>query len=119
MIHCPACNSEACRRSKRRSLADYAYSVVGMIPWRCSRCEVRFRARNLSLNDWRYAHCSVCGNLDLRRISPEYVSGPTGPIGRLLGLPSFRCDPCRNKFFSVRPLKQQAESETGEQQRVA
>ena len=47
---------------------------------------------------------------------------PPPPIGRLLGLPSLRCEPCRNKFFSIRPLKNPAPSErdaTEDRQRVA
>jgi hypothetical protein len=28
----------ACRRSRKRTLFDYLASVVGHIPWRCSRC---------------------------------------------------------------------------------
>jgi len=24
---------------------------------------------------------------------------------RMLGLPALRCEPCRNKFFSLRPLR--------------
>lgn len=69
---------------------------------------------------WRYAHCSICGNLDLKRISPEYVPGFMGAVGRLLGLPSLRCEPCRHKFFSVRPIKQAAAEESSErEQRVA
>ena len=42
--------------------------------------------------------------MDLRRIAPEHVSGMTAGIGRLFHLRALRCDPCRNKFFTVRPL---------------
>jgi hypothetical protein len=94
--------------------------IFGLVPWRCFLCEERFRARTLSLRDWRYAHCAICGNLELQRISPEHVPGTMGTVGRLLGLPSLRCDPCRNKFFSIRPLKQSASEESAEnKQRVA
>jgi hypothetical protein len=120
MICCPACGSSSCRRSRRRGFADIASGVLGLIPWRCLRCELRFRARPLPVSHWRYAHFSICGNLDLQRISPEYVPGTLGFIGRLLGLPSLRCDPCRHKFFSIRPLKALSPAERAEdQQRVA
>jgi len=46
----------------------------------------------------------MCGNLDLQRIAPEKVPGAASVVGRLLGLPALRCEPCRHKFFSVRPL---------------
>jgi hypothetical protein len=99
---------------------DYLYGVVGLIPWRCNQCEHRFRARALPLTDWKYAHCSICGNLDLKRISPEHVPGFVGIFGRLLGLPSLRCEPCRHKFFSIRPLKEPTPEESPQhEQRVA
>jgi hypothetical protein len=58
-----------------------------------------------------YAHCRICGNLELQRISPQHVPGATSIIGRILGLPALRCDPCRHKFFSVRPLREEARRE--------
>jgi hypothetical protein len=54
-----------------------------------------------------YAHCGICGNLELQRISGEYVPGKTAIIGRVLRIPALRCEPCRNKFFSVRPLQRE------------
>jgi hypothetical protein len=51
-----------------------------------------------------FSHCGICGNLDLKRISPELVPGPLSFAGRMMRLPAFRCEPCRNKFFSLRPL---------------
>ena len=120
-IECPSCHSPACRRSRRRNVGDYFYSLIGLVPWRCNQCERRFRASHLPLSHWKYAHCSVCGNLDLKRISPEHVSGAMGAVGRLLGLPSLRCEPCRHKFFSIRPLKRETggESSNEQEQRVA
>jgi hypothetical protein len=56
---------------------------------------------------WRnflYAHCGFCGNLALQRISAEYVPGMAAMVGRVLRLRALRCEPCRHKFFSVRPL---------------
>jgi hypothetical protein len=58
-----------------------------------------------------YAHCSICGNLDLQRIAPERVDGATSMLGRILGIPALRCVPCRHKFFSVRPLRRQPREE--------
>ena len=54
-----------------------------------------------------YAHCGICGNLELQRIAPERVPGMTTILWRILGLPALRCAPCRHKFFSVRPLRQE------------
>jgi hypothetical protein len=58
-----------------------------------------------------YAHCSLCGNMDLRRISFEHVPGVGSLIGRILRLPALRCEPCRHKFLSLRPLFQENERE--------
>jgi hypothetical protein len=76
-----------------------------MLPWRCKNCHMRFRARLLPLRILFYAHCANCGNLQLQRISPEHVRGAAATFGRILRLPALRCDPCRHKFFSVRPLR--------------
>jgi hypothetical protein len=95
------------RRSRRRSVADYLFSVAGVLPWRCEGCGVRFRARHSPLRNMVYAHCRICGNLELQRISPEHVPGMMTFVWRLLGLASLRCEPCRHKFFTVRPLRRE------------
>jgi hypothetical protein len=101
---CPACHSDGGRRSRRRSITDYLLSVAGIVPWRCQQCEKRFHARSVGLRNVRYARCGICGNLELQKISPEYVSGPLSLLARMLGLPALRCDPCRHKFFALRPV---------------
>jgi len=117
MMRCPSCDSSPCRRSRRHGLTDYFYGASGLIPWRCTECGIRFRARSVPFNLWKYAHCAICGNFDLKRIAPEYVPGPMGFFGRILGLPSLRCEPCRHKFFSIRPIKQSAPAESGESEK--
>ena len=101
---CPVCHSAAARRSRRRSLWDFALSCVGLVPWRCGECEKRFHARTVQLRNVRYARCRICGNLDLQKIAPDYVAGPMAVLARMLGLPALRCDPCRHKFFALRPV---------------
>jgi hypothetical protein len=92
-------------------MVDYLLGFVGVVPWRCERCETRFHARPIPFRYLVYAHCRICGNLELQRISPEYVSGPASLAGRLLRLPALRCAPCRNKFISLRPvLREQPQS---------
>jgi hypothetical protein len=61
-------------------------------------------ARAIPLRHLFYARCGICGNLELHRIAAEKVPGVTSVVGRWLGLPAVRCAPCRNKFFSLRPL---------------
>ena len=110
-IVCPSCQSAEHRRSRRRSFADYAWSLLGILPWRCEACGTRFHARAVPLRHFVYAHCSLCGNMDLRRISFEYVPGLGSLVGRILRLPALRCEPCRHKFLSLRPLFRESEQE--------
>jgi hypothetical protein len=100
-------------------VADYLLSTAGVLPWRCENCEGRFRARPSPLRNIVYAHCRICGNLELQRISPEHVPGMMAFFGRLLGLPSLRCEPCRHKFFTVRPLRREEAVETAAQRQIA
>jgi len=101
---CPVCHSANTRRSKRRSALDYLFAFAGILPWRCEACATRFYSRLLPFRTLMYAHCGICGNLELQRISAERITGVTSTIGRLLGIQALRCAPCRHKFFSVRPL---------------
>ena len=103
-LTCPACHASNARRSRRRTLSDYLLSITGVLPWRCQECETRFYSRRVPLRDVVYARCKICGNLELQRIAPEYVSGVKSIIPRILRIPALRCAPCRNKFFSMRPV---------------
>jgi hypothetical protein len=102
---CPVCKQPGARRSRRHSLADYIVSVMGIFPWRCNECHARFHARLMPLVDTFYAHCPHCGNTDLKRISPEYVGSRLASIWGVLRIPSYRCEPCRHKYFSVLPMR--------------
>jgi C4-type Zn-finger protein len=108
---CPVCKAVDCRRSRRRSLFDYLAALIGNVPWRCSRCNVRFRSRKIPFARAFSAHCSICGNVELKRISGDYAIGFFAPLWRALAVPAFRCIPCRHKFFSLRPLNKEFEEE--------
>jgi hypothetical protein len=41
----------------------------------------------------------------VKRISNEYGEGKFGFLWRLVHVPAYRCAPCRNRFFSIFPLK--------------
>jgi hypothetical protein len=105
---CPICHSAKARRSRRRSVLDYLFSAVSIVPWRCEECEARFHASPMPFRQLFYAHCAICGNHDLKQISAEHVPGAVSGVGRLLRVPALRCEPCRHKFFSVRPLLRNA-----------
>lgn len=77
-----------------------------MRPWRCHTCDKRFYAWRVALAFTRYAHCPRCGNFDLEHISSERVENGTFILlKRFLGFPAYRCDPCRQRFFSVLPFR--------------
>jgi DNA-directed RNA polymerase subunit RPC12/RpoP len=104
LMNCPACHSEWIRRSRRRSALDYLFSVASVLPWRCMSCRRRFRARAVPIHYLFYAHCPICGNVDLQRIAPVHVPGIASALWRILKLPAMRCEFCRHKFFTLRPL---------------
>jgi hypothetical protein len=59
----------------------------------------------MTLSDSLHAHCPLCGNIELKRISPEHVDTPLGFLWGLLRIPAYRCEPCRYKYFSIRPWR--------------
>ena len=112
---CPACRKENCRRSKRRGVGDYLVGLAALRPWRCRMCDLRFYAWAVPVAYARYAHCPLCGNLDLQRIDRKHVTeGAFVWLRRLLRFPAYRCDPCRFRFFSLRPRLVVPESVGGE-----
>ena len=84
---------------------DYLLSFAGVLPWRCKDCQTRFHAGSLPFRNLLYAHCRICGNLKLQRISADRVPGVLSLIGRILDFPALRCESCRHKFFSLLPMR--------------
>jgi hypothetical protein len=81
---------------------DYLIGVTRLRPWRCQVCELRFYAWAVPVSYVTHAHCGMCGNMDLQRISREHGAGSFAWLFRLLHFPTYRCAPCRNRFFSIR-----------------
>jgi hypothetical protein len=106
---CPVCTSAECRRSRRRTALDYIVRIFGSVPWRCNRCSNRFRSRPIPFVHFFTAHCTICGNIEVKRISGELADSFAAPLWRTLGIPAFRCIPCRYKFFSLLPLSKEVE----------
>lgn len=103
---CPKCLSGDCFRSHRDGALDFFSTLVGLRPWRCHTCERRFYAWCVAVSFTRYAHCPKCGNFDLELISRDRVErGTLITIKRLLSFPAYRCDPCRERFFSALPFR--------------
>ena len=111
---CPVCKSRDCRRSRRRSLGDYALSLAGVLPWRCSTCQSRFFAHKVPFRVLFKAHCPRCGSPKVERIASDRVEdGTMVPLKRILGVPAYRCDPCRVKFYALLPQDRSARSSAG------
>jgi len=98
--------------------------VVGatrLRPWRCRVCDHRFYAWASPIGYVWYVHCGLCGNFDVQRISSEHGMGMFAWVFRLLRVPTYRCAPCRNRFFSFRiyrrivPTKQPVETKAESQ----
>jgi phage FluMu protein Com len=103
---CPRCRSVECYRSHRGGVLDFAASTTGLRPWRCMMCEQRFFAWRVATSFSLNAHCPRCGNFDLEHISRERVeTGTLITLKRWLGFPAYRCDPCRFRFFSIKPFR--------------
>jgi len=118
---CPVCHSDSPRRSRRSSVKDYAVGVTRLRPWRCRVCDVRFYAWAAPIKYVYYVHCGLCGNFDVQRISSEHGMGMFAWVFRLMRVPTYRCAPCRNRFFSFRiyrrivPTKQPVETKVESQ----
>jgi hypothetical protein len=103
---CPDCCSADCSRSHRDGALDFIISLTGQRPWRCHSCERRFYAWRVAARFEGYAHCPRCGNFDLEHISRDRVEdGTLITLKRWFGFPAYRCDPCRQRFFSVRRFR--------------
>ena len=103
MLICPGCGSYDCTRSRRRKL-EHLLSMFGILPWRCIACQKRFHARHVPLRYLAYAHCRLCGNLELMIPRREKLARDwTARLAMWLGARPVRCDSCRNDFTTWRP----------------
>lgn len=98
---CPRCRSERCCRSRRQGMKDHSLGLVGLRPWRCELCKLRFYAWAAALPFQFKVHCRRCGNFDLQRISGRYVEAWYAGMLHRLGVRAYRCAPCRHRFFSI------------------
>jgi hypothetical protein len=103
---CPQCRSGDCFRSRRKGALDFVFTLAACRPWRCHTCEKRFYAWRVALRFAVFAHCPRCGNFLLDHVDRDRVEdGTLVGTKRLLHFPAFRCDPCRLRFFSIRPTR--------------
>ena len=104
---CPACQSTDCRRSRRSGISDRLLGAARLMPWKCRECSHRFHSWTVRPKIVLHAHCPRCGNLAVERVARKRVEeGFLAGLQRMLRFPAYRCDPCRHKFFSLRPYRQ-------------
>jgi len=103
---CPDCKSAICRRSRRRGMQDRVMSAFGFLPWRCGTCQARFYSRTVAIRFLHLVHCPNCGDLDPERVGGDRVlGGMWKTVQRVLRVPAYRCEACRNRFFSLRRFR--------------
>jgi predicted RNA-binding Zn-ribbon protein involved in translation (DUF1610 family) len=103
---CPQCRSADCFRSHRDGFVDFVFTMAKLKPWRCHTCDRRFYGHRVAVPFVRFVHCPKCGNFDLERISRERVeAGSFLFLKRHLGFRAYRCNPCRQRFFSILPFR--------------
>ncbi len=86
-------------------------SLLGLLPWRCGTCQERFFAGAVALRYLYLVHCKNCGNLETERVGRDRVLGGAWvTLQRILHFPAYRCDACRNRFFSLRKFSPVASS---------
>ena len=87
---------------------------MGSLPWRCRRCDARFRVWRIPPENRLLAHCPRCGNINVERVAGKRVEGGVvTDLKRWMNFPAYRCDPCRHKFFSLRPFRPDATESQG------
>ena len=92
-----------CRRSRRASLVDHLLSALRMLPWKCRDCSHRFHAWMVPVTFLLRVHCPSCGNPAVNRVSRDRVDKVfLAGLQRMMRVPAYRCDNCRQKFFSLR-----------------
>jgi hypothetical protein len=117
---CPQCRSSHCFRSRRHGFFDLLGTLARLRPWRCRACDRRFYAWSVAVGFSGYAHCPKCGNFDLGHIARDRVlRGTLVFLKRIVGFPAYRCDPCRENFFSVLPFRRIVPSMVAAERRAA
>ena len=106
-VSCPQCGSKHLRFSKIRGVAGKLRSIVGIVPFRCRKCEHRFDAAIWSLSALRYARCPKCLRMELSTWSEQYYHPPASTVIKLrFGATPYRCEFCRCNFASFRACKE-------------
>lgn len=101
---CKHCGSSDIRKSRGRSVRDFARMAIGTYPFRCLTCNKRFSANLLSLPTLLYAKCPRCLRFQLTTWpANRYRLGLWQKTLIWLGAHRYRCQACRCNFLSFLP----------------
>ena len=102
-FECRHCGSRNLRRSKRKSAAEYAGSLIGRYPVRCTDCGERSSLNILLLSKFLVAKCPKCLQMSLSTWDAKHYRVPRWKKFLLtLGAHRYRCNACRYNFVSFR-----------------
>jgi DNA-directed RNA polymerase subunit RPC12/RpoP len=108
-LDCPSCGARTAIRTHRSGIGEYLKSLIGIYPFFCENCKVRFhrfRNRPVKIHIERWTRCPRCGFTEVNPVSKDRVPRSLANYWcRIVGIPSYRCPECRTKFFSIRPRK--------------
>jgi hypothetical protein len=118
-VACPSCGARTAIRTHRSGAAEHLASLIGIYPYFCENCKVRFRrsrvrrGSRLQFRIERWTCCPNCGFDEVNPVSKDRVPRRLANYWcRILGIPSYRCPECRTKFFSIRPRKKTSPPKT-------
>ena len=102
-FECEHCGSRNLRRSQRKSFAEYAGSLLGRYPVRCTVCGQRSSLNILLLSKFFVAKCPKCLQMRLSTWDTKHYRIPRWKkVLMTLGAHRYRCNACRYNFVSFR-----------------
>jgi hypothetical protein len=110
---CISCGSPNIRRARVQSHIETLRMAIGVYPFRCTDCDLRFPLSIWSFSKLKYAKCSRCLGTRLSVWSRHrYRLRAWQKFLIYLGAGRYYCPGCRHPFLSFRPRLVVADSET-------
>ena len=119
-IKCPSCGSTSVRRSRRANMNEMPRMLMGVYPFRCNSCKLRFWDSVWLFSIWKWAKCPRCLNVNLVDWPKRHMNlSLWTQLLLAMGAQKHRCRRCRNNFVSFRPRVEEFDSEIDEGEDVA
>lgn len=104
-LRCPQCGGDHVRRSRYRDKKERLRAFLGVYPFRCRDCNVRFLTGVLLIERSWYAKCPRCLRTELTTWSRRfYQATPWQNVKLFFGAQRCRCSACRYNFVTFKPL---------------